>query len=217
MTNIHIFDNISPSELDRMIHCFNAHIQIFPPNKKMLTYSANSQIIGCILSGEADLIQYDYSGYRNIIEHLSTQDVFGSILLPNSPANPIEVLSFTECKVLFFDYDHLIKRCSNACTYHSTLVNNMLQILSSKTRQLHTRIEILSRRSIRNKLLTYFYELKYQSGSNSFTLPFTLNSLADYLFVDRSAMLREMKKLRTEGIIASEGRNITLLENFKSQ
>ena len=90
------------------------------------------------------------------------------------------------------------------------LVNNVLQIFSSKTRQLHTRLNILSQRSIRNKLLTYFRHLAYEHHSDSFILPFTLNSMADYLFIDRSAMLREMKKMRDENLIQSKGRRITL-------
>ena len=86
----------------------------------------------------------------------------------------------------------------------------MLQILSLKTRQLHTRIEVLSQRSIRSKLLTYFRQLAFRNHSNSFTLPFTLGAMADYLFIDRSAMLREMKKLREENLIQSKGREIHL-------
>lgn len=211
MKSIHIFDNISEHELSKIILCFNAQIKEFDAHKPILTYSPDSEIIGCLMSGEADLIQYDYYGNRNIIEHLGEQDVFGCILLPGSYVNQMEVISSTHCKILYFDYNHLIKRCSNACSYHSMLVNNMIQILSLKSRQLHSRIEILSRRSIRNKLLTYFNRLQYECNSNSFTLPFTLNSLADYLFIDRSAMLREMKKLRDEGLILSEGRKITLL------
>ena len=95
--------------------------------------------------------------------------------------------------------------------HHSILVSNVLQIFSNKTRQLHARIETLSQRSIRNKLLNYFYQLAFQNHSDSFEIPFSLNAMADYLFVDRSAMLREMKKMRDEGLIESKGRQVKLL------
>lgn len=211
MTQAHIFDNIEKEELDKMIICFNAQIKSFPAHKKLMSYSSHSMTLGVLLSGEADLIKYDYDGCRSIVEHLSEQDIFGSILLPPTYAHQIEAISSVDCQVLLFDYNQLIKRCSNACSYHSTLVSNVLQIFSFKTRQFHSRIEILSQRSIRNKLLTYFTQLALQNDSTTFTLPFTLNSMADYLFVDRSAMLREMKKMRDEALISSKGRRIKLL------
>ncbi len=211
MPQIHIFDSIKTEELERMVTCFNGQIKSFPAHKKLISYTSDSRTIGVILSGEANLIKYDYDGYRNIIEHLSDQDIFGNILLPVSYKEEMEIIASAECRVLFFTYDQLIKRCSNACDCHSQLVSNMLQILSLKTRQLHTRIEVLSQRSIRSKLLTYFRQLAFQNDSDYFALPFTLDSMADYLFIDRSAMIREMKKLRDENIIHSKGRQIHLL------
>lgn len=210
MNEIHIFDHIDNEELERMIVCFKAQIKTFPSQSKLSSYTENENRIGVILNGEADLIKYDYDGYRNIIEHLGEQDIFGHIFLQPFDDNDMEVISCTECNVLYFDYEHLIKRCENACIHHSLLVNNILQIFSFKTRRLHSRIEILSQRTIRNKLLIYFQHLAYKHHSNSFQLPFTLNSMADYLFIDRSAMIREMKKLREEGLIESKGRHITL-------
>ena len=210
MDMTHIFDNISDDELESMMRCFNPRCQTFPAHKPLLSSSETTDQIGVLLSGEADLIKYDYDGYRSIIEHLSDGDIFGQILLQPFNDTPMEVVSSTVCQVLYFDYACLVRRCSNACAHHSMLVNNVLQIFSVKTRQLHARLDILSQRSIRGKLLTYFQHLAYEHHSDSFTLPFTLNSMADYLFIDRSAMLREMKKMREEGLIQSKGRKISL-------
>lgn len=210
MKEIHIFDNISKEELERMIICFKAQIKSFPAQTRISLGDKNISRIGVLLSGEADLIKYDFDGYRNIIEHLGEQDIFGHVFLQPFDENDMEVISTTACKVLYFDYEHLIKRCESACLHHSLLVNNVLQIFSEKTRKLHSRIEILSQRSIRSKLMIYFHHLTFIHHSDHFTLPFTLNSMADYLFIDRSAMLREMKKLREEGLIESKGRHITV-------
>lgn len=210
MENIHVFDNISDEALKNMMTCFKSQIKTFPAHEQLLSLSSDRNQIGVLLSGEADLIKYDYDGYRSIIEHLSDQDIFGYLLLRPFSETPMEILSCTNCQVLFFNYECLIKRCVNACPHHSILVNNVLHILSVKARQLHARLDILSQRSIRGKLLTYFRQLAYDCHSDSFLLPFTLNSMADYLFIDRSAMLREMKKMRDEGLIQSKGRRIKL-------
>lgn len=210
MNNIHIFDNIKDNELQHMMNCFKSQTRFFSAHEQLLSSSTKANQIGVLLSGEADLIKYDYDGYRNIIEHLGEQDIFGHLLLQPFNETPIELISCTNCQVLFFDYTHLVKRCSLACPHHSMLVNNVLQIFSYKTCQLHARIDILSQRSIRGKLLAYFRHLAYEHHSYTFILPFTLNSMADYLFIDRSAMLREMKKMRDEGLIQSKGRRISL-------
>ena len=84
---------------------------------------------------------------------------------------------------------------------------------AGQIRQLSRRVEVLSQRSIREKLLCYFTTQSHSCGSRSFTIPFTLSMLADYISTDRSAMMRELRKLREEGIVRMEGRKVELLRN----
>jgi CRP-like cAMP-binding protein len=91
------------------------------------------------------------------------------------------------------------------------LVQNMLRLISEKAQSLSERVDVLSRRSIREKLLCYFRQLSEKTGSSTFTLPFSLSTLADYIATDRSAMMRELKRLREEGLLRSDGRRFTLL------
>ena len=210
MQALHVFDGISGEEFQRMFVCFQAQMKEYTPDEVISLYDTGNRV-GIILEGEADLIKYDQDGNRNIIEHLNEQDIFGRVFFAPYDENEVDVIACSKCRIVFFDYQHLIKRCENACMHHSILVSNVLQIFSNKTRQLHARIETLSQRSIRNKLLNYFYQLAFQNHSDSFEIPFSLNAMADYLFVDRSAMLREMKKMREDGIIESKGRQVKLL------
>ena len=207
----YIFSDISEEDLTSMLACFQARTQNFSPGETLMQYSRKCETIGVILSGQAQLIKDDFDGYRSIIEYLETNSVFGELLIRPFPQESFSVIAETQVKALFFDYRHLIKRCPKACLHHSILTNNMLQILSEHSRYLHMRINILSQRTLRGKLLAYFQTLAAEQNSSSFTLPFPLYSLADYLFVDRSAMMREMKKLREEQLIESHGRNVRLL------
>ena len=210
MQALHVFDGISGEEFQRMFVCFQAQMKEYTPDEVISLYDTGNRV-GIILEGEADLIKYDQDGNRNIIEHLNKQDIFGCVFFAPYDENEVDVIACSKCRIVFFDYQHLIKRCENACMHHSILVSNVLQIFSNKTRQLLARIETLSQRSIRNKLLNYLYQLAFQNHSDSFEIPFSLNAMADYLFVDRSAMLREMKKMREDRIIESKGRQVTLL------
>ena len=116
------------------------------------------------------------------------------------------------CKIQFIDYAHLIRRCPKACSFHSLLVSNALQLISRQAIALGEHLEILSQRTTKEKLLCYFEKLAQEQHSDSFTLPFSLSTLADYLSVDRSAMRRELKKLKAEGIVKSERKTFTLVE-----
>lgn len=206
-----IFDHITPENWDEMMHCFQAVRKTYQAGECILHYASHHETIGVVLSGEALLVKYDYDGYKNIIELLEKNNVFGSLLIRPFAEEEFEVIATNTCQILFFDYKHLIKRCSKACTHHSILTSNMLQILSNQSQYLLMRIDVLSQRTTRGKLLSYFKILSIQNQSDTFTLPFPLYSLADYLFIDRSAMFREMKKLKEEGIISSSGKKITLL------
>ena len=86
----------------------------------------------------------------------------------------------------------------------------ILQIISQKTLLLSQRVEILSCRSIREKLLHYFALCSHRQASDTFSLPLSMSALAEYICADRSAMTREMSRLKKEGILSVQGRKITL-------
>ena len=145
------------------------------------------------------------------MEVLGAGGVFGRTLaFAASNGDSLEVICRTSCDVLFIDYPHILKRCERACTHHSLLVQNMLRLMSDKAQALSERVDVLSRRSIREKLLCYFRQLADKAGEETFTLPFSLSTLADYIATDRSAMMRELTRLREEGVVQSEGRQFTL-------
>ena len=85
-------------------------------------------------------------------------------------------------------------------------------MVAHKPQLLTLHINILSRRTLRQKLLAYFAHMESQTNSDHFELPITLTKLADYLCVDRSSMMREIRKLNQEGVLHSSGRNITMLQ-----
>lgn len=208
MDGIKIFEGITDSELEQMLECFKAKRRKFNSGSN-ITQKMGVSYLGVILSGEADLIRFDYDGYRNIMEHLTQGDVFGEAGTVFD-GEELAVVCDRKCEVLFIDHARIVKPCAKACPYHSTLINNLLSSTEQKVQKQRRHLDVLSRRTLRNKLIAYFKICASAQGSNSFTLPFGLADLAGYLFVDRCAMLREMKNLREDGIITSHGRKITL-------
>ena len=208
-----LFRDISYEEYLRMMDCFRATQRSYRADDLICDFTSPSagNSVGIVERGSAALIRIDEEGVATVLEELGPGGVFGrDLAFGASGGDSLEVVSRTGCDVLFIDYCHLLKRCERACTHHSLLVQNMLKLIVDKAQKLSQRVDVLSRRSIRDKLLCYFHQLSEKAGSSTFTLPFSLSTLADYIATDRSAMMRELKRLREEGIIRSEGRKITL-------
>ena len=195
-----------------MLDCFQAVQRSFRTDDLIYDFSSKeSNAVGIIERGEASVIRIDKDGVSTVLEELSVGGVFGRTLAyAGSVRDSMEVVCRTPCDVLFIDYPHIFKRCEKACNHHSLLVQNMLRLMADKAQALSLRVDVLSRRSIREKLLCYFRQLSEQEGKQTFTLPFSLSTLADYIATDRSAMMRELKRLKEEGVIRSDGRKITL-------
>ena len=208
-----LFQNISYEEYLRMFTCFQAVEKSFRPEELIYDFAGNQHdAVGIVEHGRASLIRIDESGTSTVMEELGPGGVFGRTLaFAGSERDSLEIVSRTPCEVLFIDYRHILKRCENACMHHSVLVQNMLRLMSDKAQGLSQRVDVLSRRSIREKLLCYFRQLAEKEGADSFTLPFSLSTLADYIATDRSAMMRELKRLKEEEILVSDGRKITML------
>ena len=163
--------------------------------------------------GTANLIRYDFYGNKTIIGHFTKDDIFGEVLYPTNTNNELFVEAKENCVILSFIYDNITNVCNKKCTFHKELEKKLPILIMNNTIKLNTRIELLTKKNIRDKLLTYFNFVSSRTFSKTFTLPFSLTDLADYLSVDRSAMMRELSHLKQEGFIEKKGNKITLL-NF---
>ena len=209
LTRNPLFDGISCVECQEMLTCFQAVRKSFRADE--LIYDFNSDAVGIVEQGEAALLRIDEEGISTVLETFGPGGVFGKTLaFAGAVGDSLEVVCQAPCEVLFLDYAHILSRCEHACQRHSILVQNMLRLMADKAQALSQRVDVLSRRSIREKLLCYFRQLSHQADNNTFTLPFSLSTLADYIATDRSAMMRELKHLREQGVVRSSGRQFTI-------
>ena len=196
---------------DFSTNCKNVQKKSFRKNQTITTYIQKRNQVCIILNGEADLVRYDLNCNKSIIEHFTKNDIFGEAFYIVTTNNELSVEAKKNCEVLFFIYDNIHQKCRINCKFHQTLSENFSNLILNKVMDLNTRVEILSKRSIREKLRTYFNILSTRNLSQTFSLPFSLTDLADYLSVDRSAMMRELKSLKDEGFIEKNGNRLTLL------
>ena len=196
-------------ELDH--NCKKVQKKSFQKGEVITSYIAKRNQLCLLLFGEADLIRYDLNGNRTIVEHFTNNDIFGEIFYTVNTNNELFVEAKKTCTVLFFIYDDLQQKCTKACSFHQVLLDRLSSLYLNKVIELNTRIELLSKRTIREKLLGYFYVISSKNMGKTFQIPFSLTDLADYLSIDRSAMMREIKMLKEDGFIEKSGNRIRLL------
>ena len=200
-----IFDGIEDKEREKISKNLDTKTIIFHKNSIIFNNLKNTDTVGIIINGNAIVEKYDYDGNRFIIENLTNNSIFSNMIYMFD--GEISIIAKTECEVLLFDYVNLVKKNKN-----KKLLNNLFEILSYKIIKLNTRIDILSKKTIREKIIKYLNTLSNNKYKKTITLSYTYTDLADYLCVDRSAMMREIKKMKEDGTIIITGKTIKLLK-----
>ena len=190
--------------------CMRAKKKKFKKEEIITSFLVKRSQLCVLVDGVADLIRYDKKGNKTIVERYTKDDIFGELFYNVSTNSELNVVAMKDCTVIFFDVEDLYAPCNEKCSYHTTLHQDLLQRIIKKTQMQNTRIELLSKRSIRDKLLSYF---QFVGGTynKTFTIPFSYTDLADYMNVERSALMRELKNLSEDGFIKRDGSKITLL------
>lgn len=204
-----IFNNISEKNQEKILRLLEAHALNFKPNCQVLTSVKLENMIGVVLAGYMQITRTDESGNRTIIEELEESDIFGTSI--SSLTNETEIITKEETKIVVIDFNNIVSDVENNYSYYKQFIKNLLEIYAEKINTKNERIEILTKKTIRDKLLEYFKITSRRNGSKKIYLMMTYSELADYLAVDRCSMTRELKYLSEEGFIKREGRVISLL------
>ena len=208
MTNI--FKGIDSGEKRKLLKELEANVLSFEKNTSLLRTVGKSNLLGIVESGSVQITRTDYDGNMMIIDDLKVGDVFGIrfSLLNN---DEYDIITKEDSKFIFIDYDFILKIDRKKSIYYQRFLINLLDIMSTMVYFQNERINILTRKTTREKLLEYFTNESKKAFSKVFYLPFNLTELAEYLSIDRSAMMREIKRLKEDKIIESSGNKITLL------
>lgn len=195
-----LFSGIGLSDFEKMWGCIEARTQSYKKDDIILISGDPVNFVGLILSGSVKVIKEDMNGNAAILTELTVSELFGEVFAcAGIDHSPVTVQASEKIEVLFINYRKIISTCSSTCGFHAKLIENMLRLIAKKNLLLHQKIDLLSKRTTREKLLMFF---DTQRGmSKKFTLPYNREEMARYLCVDRSAMSNELCKMRDEGLI----------------
>jgi len=195
-----LFQNIAFSDLEPILSCLSARAATYQKDDVILLSGDPVSFVGLVLSGSVRIIKEDVDGNSTILSKLTISEVFGEVFsYAEIFHSPVTVQAVEETEVLFLDCGKMITSCSNACPFHARLIKNMLKLFAQKNLMLNQKIEVLSKRTTRDKLFCFFDQ---QRGvASKFTIPFSREEMATYLCIDRSAMSNELSKMRKDGLI----------------
>ena len=206
-----LFSAMSASEIKSILGCLSAKRRQYQKGSIVFYSGDVIREIGIILSGSLHLISEDFLGNSSLISRIAENDVFGEVFAGLSLPLSFDVVAAQDCDILFLDINRVLTSCSSSCRFHQRLIKNLMELIAQKNLELSKKVEILSQRTIRKKLLKYLSSQKLSHGSGSFDIPFNRQQLADYLSVDRSSMTVELCKMRDEGLLRFNKNHFELL------
>ncbi len=215
MAKTRLLDNIGQGSIKMMIPCFKPIKKKYRKGDTILTYeSGKISNIAVMSQGTARLEILNEDGDLFLLERYGAGDVFGELFsLPLENFDYI-VKALSDCTVIYLDYNHIISPCETLCDHHSQLISNLFMMTAQKAQELSLHISILGQSCIRSKLMTYLKHIRSRSFRDSespesnrlFTIPMSLVHLSEYLMVDRSSMMREIRAMKDDGLIESKNR-----------
>lgn len=204
------FDKISKANILKLLKLLEAHTMIFKKDSIISKSFIDKKTIGIITKGYVQIIKNSYDGNDTLVEELFENDIIASSV-SYVDSNEYEILSKEDTSIILFDEDTLMNIEDISKNYYNQFIKNLFLILSEKNKIKNERIQIITKKSIRDKLLEYFAINRKKTGSINIYLPYNYTTLSDYLGVNRSALMRELKNLKDEGFIETKGKRIKLL------
>ena len=205
LANSRLFAGIRPEEIRPLLPCLQAVERRYPRGAYILHAGQEVRALALLVRGTAHIQKEDFWGNRSLLASLAAGDIFAeAYAMPGSGTMRNDVVAVEDCTVLRMDVERVLSRCTNSCAFHARLTENLFTLLAEKNRGLAQKLDYISQRSTRQKLLAYLSEQAQRTGRAEFTLPFTRQQLADFLSVERSAMSAELSRMQAEGLIETE-------------
>lgn len=206
---MNLFENISEKNILKLKRILRSLTVKYPKGVNILSNVNRDDFIAIIDLGSLELIYTDYEGNKMVLEELHSGEIFGS-LTSSVHSNEITSITKEETHITYIEYDQITNNEIIKDDFYIIFVKNLIRILTEQLKTRNKRIEYLTKKTTRDKLLTFLKQQLPENGTKKYKLPMSYTELANYLSVDRSAMMRELKYLKEEGFIDTNGKHITI-------
>lgn len=207
-----LFNNISDTDIISFLSCNNAKIRKYRKEEIIFLNGEETTSIGIVLEGSCHIIKEDFWGNKHIIGLLNEGEIFGEVFALQKKPLEISVQTKTPSKVLLLNISNLLTICQTNCSFHAEIIKNLVKILASKTYKMNQKLEHITKKNMKDKILSYLSSIATREKSQTFEIPFNRIELAEFLGVERTALSKELSKLQKEGYITFKKNHFTLHE-----
>lgn len=201
-TNSPLFEGIKPEDLQAMLTCLSYRIGAYCKGETIALEEEDIKYIGIILKGAVDMIKEDLWGNKTMLVRMRKDELFGETFACGEDSLSVVTFAVAEdASVLFLPFDRVMHTCTMTCVFHHRLIENMVHIIANKNRDLMRKVEVISKKNLREKILAYLSIQAQLHQSRYFEIPLGRVELADYLCADRSALTRELANMKAAGLI----------------
>lgn len=201
-----LFQGMDETEIQSMVQCLGGKRMDIAKGDPVFLEGDPAEFVGVVLSGAVQIVRDDYLGDRSVMAVAEKGDLFAEAFsCAGENTLPVSAFALQDSRVILFDCKKVLTVCSHACPFHQHLVQNLLQILARKNLSLSRKIQVMSKKTTREKLMAYLMDQAGQKRAWEFVIPHDRQGLADYLSVERSAMSAEISKMKKEGLIDTKG------------
>ncbi len=212
LKNTKLFSGVEEDDIRSMLSCMNAQLFSYKKGEYIFRQGDVIKHLYVVIDGKVHIQSDDYWGNRSILNEVSVHGIFGEAYAVHENVRTFnDAVASTDCIVAVFSLKKMLTLCTNMCRFHSSVIENLVDILASNNRSLVLKLTHISKRTTREKLISYLSVQSKLNHSNTFSIPFNRQQLADFLSVDRSAMSNELCKMRDQGLITFHKNEFTLL------
>lgn len=209
--NISLFEGIVSSDIEHLLSCLSVRYRSFLKGNVVISEGDFVDFIGVVVSGSIQIVRDNFDGIRMIQAVLGIGALFAeSFVCAGVEQSPVSVITAEDSEIMFIPYKKMLYTCKKACSFHTLLIENMMKVIAQKNLMLNTKLDILSKRSIKDRIITFLKREKQKGKGDTFKITLNRNELADFLCVDRSALSRELSKLQQEGLISFDRNKFSL-------
>lgn len=207
-----LFSGVGEDEIQAMLSCLGARKRKYKKGEYVFRQGEYLNTITVLVEGKLHIQRDDFWGNRSILSSVEIGEMFGeAYVAPDSGAILNDVVAIEDSTIILFDVNRILNVCPSACKFHSLTIRNLFFAISEKNRKLVQKLGYMSKRTTREKLISYLSEEAKRKNSGIFEIPFNRQQLADFLSVDRSAMSNELCKMREEGLLRFEKNRFELI------
>lgn len=211
MLDIDLFENVENNEVLELLKCIGIKTKVYKKNAVIVKATGKIDFLGVILVGNAVISKTDSMGNVTIVEQLKMNDIFGhNIVCCGLDKSPVDIVALNECEVLFLPFEKVVTPCEKLCPYHLQLIKNVMKMISKRNSLLNDKIDIIAQKTTRDKILALLDT--YRNNQKVFSIPYSREEMAKFLCVDRSAMSRELCKMRDDGILRFHKNHFEILK-----